>query len=326
MNTNNNNPNNISVTYGSDYYLDPNGFIHDIQAFASHQTISSGFTNIDKKHGSLYPGLYTLGAVPALGKTTFAFQIADYLAASGHHVLYFALEQNKDELFAKSISRGLYLERLKTNDPSIPIYSSQDIRCGKGLGNSHVEAVIKQHASAIGNRLCIVNSLFRLTAEQIIELIKLYQVQTQCNPIVMIDYLQMIEPSMDGRRKMETREAIDHAVKVLKLYQKFNQLTMIVISALNRQYYLLPISYEAFKESGGIEYTADVVWGIQPHILSSEIFNKDGKVKEKHEMLHTAQKEVPRKIDLICVKTRFGSLYDCRFNYYSGSDYFEAID
>ena len=45
--------------------------------------ISTGFPALDDLlDGGLYPGLYSMGAITSLGKTTFALQIADYIAAS----------------------------------------------------------------------------------------------------------------------------------------------------------------------------------------------------------------------------------------------------
>lgn len=43
--------------------------------------------------GGLYTGLYFIGAVSSLGKTTFTLQIADNLAKQGRDVLCFFLEQ-----------------------------------------------------------------------------------------------------------------------------------------------------------------------------------------------------------------------------------------
>ena len=41
-----------------------------------------------------------------------------------------------------------------------------------------------------------------------------------------------------------------------------------MVSSLNRLNYTMPIELESFKESGSIEYTLDVVWGLELSILS----------------------------------------------------------
>jgi replicative DNA helicase len=53
----------------------------------------------------LYEGLYIVGAMSSLGKTTFVTQIGDQIANNGTDVLIFSLEMSRYELMAKSISR-----------------------------------------------------------------------------------------------------------------------------------------------------------------------------------------------------------------------------
>ncbi|MCL2355466.1 MAG: DnaB helicase C-terminal domain-containing protein, partial [Oscillospiraceae bacterium] len=66
--------------------------------------IPTGFKNLDDAlDGGLREGLYVLGAVPSLGKTTFALQIADYIAKQGRDVLIYSLEMTKIRLTARSI-------------------------------------------------------------------------------------------------------------------------------------------------------------------------------------------------------------------------------
>ena len=65
----------------------------DVQDFISGAGTKSGYVNLDAVT-SLYPGLYVLGAITSLGKTTFVHQMADQMAKAGHPVLFFSLEQN----------------------------------------------------------------------------------------------------------------------------------------------------------------------------------------------------------------------------------------
>ncbi|MBQ8134620.1 MAG: hypothetical protein IJ192_09500, partial [Clostridia bacterium] len=103
-----------------------------------------------------------------------------------------------------------------------------------------------------------------------------------------------------------------------------NKLALIVISSLNRQNYLTQIDYESFKESGGIEYTADVVWGLQLQVLHDEIFDSQAKINEKRQKVRDAKAANPRKIELVCLKNRFGiSSYSCAFDYFPQFDLFK---
>ena len=86
---------------------------------------------------------------------------------------------------------------------------------------------------------------------------------------------------------------------------------------------MTPIDFESFKESGGIEYTADVIWGLQLQAINDEIFNKEGKIKEKREKIKQAKAADPRKIELVCLKNRNGKPYfSCGFTYYPKYDLF----
>ena len=79
-------------------------FDEDVMKFQQMSGLKTGFANIDRMT-PLYLGLYLLGAVPGLGKTTFATQLADNLSSSGEHVLFFSVEQKRIELVSKGISR-----------------------------------------------------------------------------------------------------------------------------------------------------------------------------------------------------------------------------
>ena len=113
----------------------------------------------------------------------------------------------------------------------------------------------------------------------------------------------------------------------MKKLQKDNDLVVVVVSSLNRQNYLTPVDYESFKESGGIEYTADVIWGLQLQIINDDIFGKDTNLKAKREKIKQAKNAKPRDIEFVCLKNRYGeSNYTCRFQYFAEYDYFKPVD
>ena len=115
-------------------------------------------------------------------------------------------------------------------------------------------------------------------------------------------------------------------MRALKKLQTENNLVVLVISSLNRANYLTPIDFSSFKESGGIEYTADVIWGLQLSVMNGELFDKDSKLKAKREAVKEAKIANPRDIELVCLKNRYGiSSYTCRFKYYAKFDYFRAL-
>ena len=286
----------------------------DLSLFQKYISRKTGYENIDAKM-SLYPGLYVLGAISSLGKTTFVHQMADQLAQAGEHVLYFSLEQTSLELVTKGISR---LTAQADIDTAV---SSIDIRRGV-----NTVAVIKaQEAYAeLSENEYVVECGFNTTIQTITDAVGEYIKTKGVSPIVIVDYLQIICP-LDPRQS--AKDTVDRHVRALKKLQTDNNLVLIVISSLNRQNYLTPIDFESFKESGGIEYTADVIWGLQLSVMNDDIFEKDKGIKAKRERVRNAKKATPREIDLVCLKNRYGiSSYVCRFRYYAQYDYFLPVD
>ena len=60
--------------------------------------------------------------------------------------------------------------------------------------------------------------------------------------------------------------------------------------------------------------------------MNSEIFDGEKKLKQKREAVRQAKNENPRKIELVCLKNRYGlSSYSCEFLYYARYDFFVPI-
>lgn len=299
----------------------PNGFIANIRNFSAYNNHKTGYANLDAVQ-PLYPGFYVLGAISSLGKTTFAHQMSDQIATSGTPVLYFSLEQSALELYSKSISRQIY--KHSKSDPSYTTYSAMQIRRGEALGSKELTEQMDAYVTQVQDNMVIIECNFAVTVEMILETIASYINTTHKIPVIFIDYLQIISPSSIGNKLLDGRAAIDHAVHTLKSFQSVNRLTIFAICSLNRQNYLSPIDFEAFKESGGIEYTADCVWGLQLQCIHDEVFGKEGKLKDKREAIQKAKSAIPREIELVVLKNRYGKTnYSCDFTYNPVFDFFE---
>ena len=281
-----------------------NRMIEDLEKFKAHKDRKTGFENIDALAGGLYPGLYVLGAISSLGKTTFIHQMGDQLATAGDHVLFFSLEQNTLEMVTKSISRIMAQKNIKT------AVSALDLK-RYDLTAEAIEAM--EEYNKIGNRISIIPCNFDTNIDFIINYVSGYIKEYNVNPVIIVDYLQIIPPTNSHQ---SDKEKTDHIVRGLKKLQSDYNIVVIVVSSINRSNYLLPIDFESFKESGGIEYTADVVWGLQLQCLNNPMFDKKEGLKEKREQVKTAKAENPRKIELVCLKNRYGvSNYSCGFKY-----------
>ena len=294
-------------------YLDA-GLEVDIGRVQKYSSRKTGYGNLDAKT-SLYPGMYVVGAVSSLGKTTFCGQMADQLSRAGEHVLYFCLEQTELELVTKGLSR------LTAQEDMTLAVSSIEIRSGR-ITDSVRRAIATY--KKIAKHEAIIECNFMTTVETIVGIIQGYMRRTGVRPIVFIDYLQLIRPS---DKKQTTKDAVDEHLRALKMLQMENDLVVILISSLNRQNYLTTIDYESFKESGGIEFTADVVWGLQLSVMNDEVFNTDKKLKEKRELVRQAKRANPRRIELLCLKNRYGiANYRCIFDYYAKYDLFLPVE
>lgn len=288
----------------------------EIDKFKQAQDRKTGFPNLDEKAGGLYSGLYVLAAISSLGKTTLALQMADQLAAAGNDVLFFSMEQSRLEMVSKSLARLTAQADLKSAVTSLSIR--------KGYLPLQVLRAVKQYKAQTGDRLSIIEGNFNCDIGFISDYVRRYKQRTGTAPTVFVDYLQILQPAAAGKSRASKKDEIDMAVTELKRLSRELDVPIIVISSLNRANYLTPIAFESLKESGGIEYTADVVWGLQLACLDEELFDSEGKIKKKRARIDEAKAEEPRKIKFVCLKNRYGiSNYDCYFEYYPASDLFK---
>jgi replicative DNA helicase len=278
--------------------------------------ISTGYHNLDRKAGGLYGGLYCIAAISSLGKTTFAAQMADQIAEGGNDVLFFSLEQSRLEIVSKSLSRII-----AQRDPNTKV-SSLSLR--KGYNPEERAKAIEEYKRRVGDRMSVIEGNFNCDVSFIGDYVRQYIRRTKSRPVVFIDYLQVLQPATLPNGKQQTaREAIDSTVTELKRLSREQDIPVIVISSVNRSNYLTPIDFESLKESGGIEYTCDVIWGLQLRCLSENLFSDEKKIKDKRERVKEAKAENPRKIELSCLKNRYGiATFSCNFNYYPQNDLF----
>jgi len=306
-------------------YFGGDKFTQDGQYYQEYIDWKTGFDNMDTIQ-PLYPGLYVLGAVSGVGKTTFMLQMADNLAESGRHVLYFCLEQTCFELFSKSLARRVYQNNPDLSNPP----TSSEIRCGKALDRPEVKEQMDAYPRTVEDRLTIIECNFGITVQEIRKNVEDYIKYVGVSPIVIVDYLQIIAPSSEiSKSKLSSKDNIDDIVHTLKAMQSDNQLVVIVISSFNRESYTSGASLDSFKESGGIEYTADVLWALQLRLsfggnVNSETDNKQVKKKTVAKAFANALEQDPRLTELIYLKNRYGQANKkVHFIYFPKSDYFE---
>lgn len=299
-------------------------FIDGINNKANTPPTSTGFPLLDEVlSGGMREGLTVIGAISSLGKTTMAQQIADNVAQSGRDVLFISLEMARSELMSKSISRETLLEVLENDGDirnaktSIGITDASKHKNYSKDEKRLINIAIERYNEYAGN-IYIVEAFGQIGFQDVRELVKIHHEKTGKAPLVVIDYLQIMKPD-DPRATDKTNT--DRAVNGLKQISRDFKTTILAISSLSRQHYNSPMSLGAFKESGAIEYSSDVLIGLD--------FTK--MLENSSEMDFEEEKDkVPRNITLTILKNRNGRtgkrinyLYDPRFNYFEEDDYYK---
>lgn len=283
-------------------------FKSEIEVAKEYSIRKTGFDNIDEQQ-IFSAGLYLIGATPAAGKTTFAWQMAEQLAKNGEICIYCSYEMSRLELFSKSVARELF-----KRNPSATL-TAADIR--RGGWTNEIDKIIEDSQYEDCDLRTV--ELHDETIDDLLKILRPLCLKQEKSPVVFIDYLQIIPSSKDS-----TKLGIDDTVRKLKIFQRETNTTFIVISSFNRTNYINSVSFESFKESGNIEYTADVVWGLQLNILNQ--IKGGANISDTRQKIDAAKKQQPRQIQLKCLKNRQGYNYDCYFKYFSAHDYFEPCE
>ncbi len=287
--------------------------------------ISTGYPAVDTLlEGGLHPGLVVMGAISSLGKTTFCLNVAENIAATGQDVVFFSLEMSRYELISKIISRktaerclkdGLVLQYAKSNLGISDFtryegYNEQErniIRgCFEDFGNNAAEHLyIREGLGNIGTEA---------VKKDIVEHIN----RTGTPPVVIIDYAQILAPA--DVRSTDKQNTDRNIVELKRMSRDFNT-PVIVISSFNRENYTAPVNMTAFKESGALEYTSDVLIGLQHFGMDFMPGESDKARQERIRDLLKANSQAAAegkaiKIHLKVLKNRSGRKGDTGLNYY----------
>ena len=294
-------------------------FINGITDSVNTPSISTGFKQLDEVlDGGLYEGLYFVGAISSLGKTTLVTQIADQIAKNGTDVLIFSLEMARNEIIAKSISRNTVIETLQTG---------QNLRNAKTVRGITVSANYEHYSqtehniiqTAINNydayaqHIYIQEGIGDLGVQQVRETVEKHVKFTGNKPVVVIDYIQILAPANE---RATDKQNTDKAVMELKRISRDFKIPVIGISSFNRENYSNTVSMQSFKESGAIEYSSDILIGLQLEGTGVNGFDAT-----------TAKKQDPRSVELIILKNRNGRVGDTiYYDFYPKFNYFEETE
>ena len=201
----------------------------------------TGFEDLDSVLGiqEKKGALITIGARPAMGKTTFMLSILENILSKNKKCLYFSLDMLKERLITRLLFqisetdfvKFKYFNYIEENDwenLSVAMYNllKWDLRIddNSGIKTDEIEIAIKE----------------------------------QQPDVVFIDYLQL----MEGKRKKDRFTQIEEIIKDLKRIAKENGVVIIIASQLSRAVEnrcdKRPLLSD-LRESGAIENISDVV-------------------------------------------------------------------
>ena len=293
-------------------------FVDGIADSVNTPVIPTGFEELDKVlEDGLYEGLYVVGAISSLGKTTLMTQIGDQIAQRGHDVLIFSLEMARTELMAKSISRHTLEIVLYNGGNTADAKTARGITTASRYKNYSPQVIelidnaIKEYSKYAGH-IYINEGIGDIGVEQIGETIRQHIRFTGNIPLVIIDYLQVIEPYSE---RATDKQNTDNAVKELRRLSRELKAPIVAISSFNRANYKEAVGMAAFKESGLIEYSADVLIGLQLKGAGVKGFDAT-----------EAKRKDPREVELVILKQRNGRAGDCiEFKYYPLFNFFKEV-
>lgn len=201
--------------------------------------ISSGFPRLDQILGGgfIRGGLYILGARPAVGKSTYAINLADNIKGN---CLLVSLEMTPEQIMSKRVSRLTGL-------------SSAQLLSGRVTDDDWTK--IAMASAALSEQGVFLNSRYDLTVQQI-------QLLAQSVPelqAIIVDYLGLIQPATRGGSIYENVSQISRELKRMEITTNvpvicLSQLSRTVENREDKRPRLSDL-----RDSGSIEQDADAV-------------------------------------------------------------------
>ena len=308
-------------------------FLCKIKSNREGRAISTGFRWLDALlDGGLYPGLYSAGAISSLGKTSLCLQMADQIATCGHGALIYSLEMSRNEMIAKSLSRRTLLLDLKKNQTTRNALTTRGVL--RGVYSEQSQSLLHEALHECEDEdLSITEGIGNVGVSEIKSGIEKYMSEHEDKPpVVFIDYLQILSP-VDMRAS--DKQNVDKNTLELKRLSRDYQTPIIAISSFNRESYDYPVNMASFKESGAIEYSSDVLIGLQYEGFDyQDIGDKTENANEHIRRVRQLMKQInestgkgePAKIQLKVLKNRNGCKGSIRFEYYPRFNYFRESE
>ena len=257
--------------------------------------LETGFRDLDYKTAGLQKSdLILIAARPAMGKTAFVLNLAEYIALhSESTIAMFSLEMSKEQLVKRMLSMNSHVD-------------SQKIRTGN-LEDEDWDRLVGS-VRRIGNSHLVIDDTSGITATELRSKCRKLKIE-QGLDLVIIDYLQLMSGS--GKRKGENRQQeISEISRSLKVMARELNVPVIALSQLSRAVEQRPDKkpmLSDLRESGAIEQDADMVM----FLYRDEYYNPDSEEKGVAEVIIAKQRSGPTgsvKLAWLANLTKFGNL------------------
>ena len=237
--------------------------------------LPSGYTDLDyKTSGFQKSDLVIIAARPAMGKTAFELNIAEYMAfRKNATVAIFSLEMSKEQL----------VNRLLALESSV---DSQKIRTGD-VDDGDWEKLI-EGANTIAKSHMIIDDTASISISELKSKCRRYKREFDLG-IVIIDYLQLMTTT--GRSESRQQEISEISRSLKSLARELN-VPIIALSQLGRAVESRPDKrpmLSDLRESGAIEQDADMVM----FLYRDDYYNKEKKKKGIAEVIIAKQRNGP---------------------------------
>lgn len=269
------------------------------------QGLDTGFNHLNRVINGLGAGLIVLAAMPSTGKTTFAKQIADHVAEkhTDAAVLFVSLEQSKEELRIKTLSR---LSGIENRDLQRGRLDTRSEGWSKVVEAKATFAGFADRLQVLeGDRLTTVDRI-RLAATQ-------FRRKTLAGRLlIIVDYLQIV-PTDDAFN--DIRQKVGFVTSELRRLGRDLDAPVLAIASVNRASYdKTKARLDVFKESGEIEFSADVAM----------VMKEDGD-KKKGEENYLGVTRKWKKVFLDVVKNRNGEKARIQLEFYPEVSRFREV-
>lgn len=208
--------------------------------------IECGFIDLDKKISGLNPSsLIILAARPAMGKSAFVLNIAEYVAMHDKvPVMIFSLEMSKEEIANRMLASESEVDSMKIKNGN-DLTSEDWLKLGQASGR-------------LSDIPLYIDDTPGLTSAELRAKCRKAKLEKNIG-LVIIDYLQLMESKTKSPSRQQEISEISRSLKILA---KELQIPVIALSQLSRATESRtdhkPMLSD-LRESGAIEQDADIV-------------------------------------------------------------------